>query len=492
MKQPFLRPARRAAIAAAALLTIGLAGCAAVGPNFRPPAAPAATRYAGAQDKAPVGATLTPETRVTGPWWRALGSADLDAVMERALAHNETLAVAQATLDRATADVEAANGARLPNAKVQAAYARQRVNLSSVGFPGFPNPTFGLYSIGPSVSYDLDIFGGERRQLEAARATAEVERIRADAAYLTLTADVALQAVTIASLRAQLDGVAALVADDRQSIDILRAAEAAGGNPASAKLGGQQQLARDEALAPPLEAQLAKARHALSLLTGDPPDRWSPPEFSIASFSPPAVVPVVIPSVLVRRRPDIQAAEAQIHADTALVGVQAARLYPDVRLVAGITQGALTPDALFGFGATGYSFGPTLSLPIFDGGVIRADRRAAQAQARGDLAQYRQTVTAAFTQVSDVLSALAEDEARLDTLTRAERLAGASLDDARAAYRLGGGTLANVVAADRAWRQAGYNRIEAEGQRLSDIVALYGATATDWGAPAQLTRSAPP
>ena len=242
---------------------------------------------------------------------------------------------------------------------------------------------------------------------------------------------------------------------------------------------------------PPLLQSLAEQRHALALLVGEAPSEWSPPDFTVEDFKPPASIPVAIPSVLVESRPDIQAAEADLHADTAMVGVETARLYPDVQLVAGTSQEGVAPGSLFGLGASAYNFGPEASVPIFDGGAIRADRRAAQAQVRASLAQYRQTVIKAFTQVSDVLSALAQDDDRLATLGRAEGTAGASLEDARAAYRLGGAPLATVVGDDRTWRRASLARVDAVGQRLEDIVALYGATATDWRAPPKPDRDVP-
>lgn len=474
---------------------LALAGCASVGPNFHPPAPPLADGYAAKGDRRADFPRLSSDARVAGPWWKALGYPDLDAVMDRALAHNPTIEIAQATLEKARDQAAKAKAELGPSANASAGYTRQRINLGAVGFPGFPNPTFGLYSIGPTVSYDLDLFGGGRRRLEAARAAADVQASKADAAYLTLTANVAIQAVKIAGLRAQIEAVQTLIADDRKSIDILQAAQDAGGDSPSAGLGGHRRLEEDQALLPPLEQQLAQARHALSQLVGEPPSVWSPPDFEFARFRIPGEIPLVVPSALVRRRPDIAAAEAQLHADTAVIGFQTARLYPDVRLSAGYTQEALNPDKLFGFGAAAYAFGPQASLPLYDGGAIRADRRAAQAQARASFAQYRQSVVTAFVQVSDVLSALGQDQERLARLTAAEATARASLEDAREAYRLGGGPLSDVVRADREWRQASLERIVAAGQQLADVVELYGATAADWragGSEAAASNSALP
>jgi NodT family efflux transporter outer membrane factor (OMF) lipoprotein len=474
--------ARRAAAGVVLAVALAVAGCAAVGPNFKAPAPPDMAAYAGSGDRGADIAELDPRARASGPWWRALGSPTLDAVMVRVLAANPTVAAAKASLEKARAQADQARATLGPSVTGSAGYQRERIDIAALGFPGFPSPTIGLYSIGPSVSYDLDVAGGGRRRLEAARAHADAEGFRADAAYLALTGNVALQAVIIAALHAQIEGVETVAADDRKAIVILKAAEAAGGGSRTSALGGQLRLQQDLARLPPLEQRLAEARHVLSLLAGEAPAGWSPPDFTLESFKPPASIPVQLPSALVRHRPDIRAAEADLHADTALVGVATAALYPDIRLSASLAQEALSPGSLFNFGSTAYGLGPAATVPIFDGGAIRAGRRAARAQVQETLAVYQRTVTAAFAQVADVLSALAQDEEQLAALGRAEHTARAGLDDIRAAYRLGGTPLANVVVADRQWREAVLARVDAQGQRLADIIALYGATATDWGA----------
>ncbi|HZL00383.1 MAG TPA: efflux transporter outer membrane subunit [Caulobacteraceae bacterium] len=457
-----------------------LVGCAAVGPNFRRPAATTDAGYAMAGDPAPRGVLLTADARTAGPWWRALGSAQLDTVMNQALAGNQTVAQADAALEKARRQADVAKAALKPQIDANAGLERERVNPAAFGFPGFPGNTFNLYSVGGTVSYDLDLFGGNRRHLEAERAMAQAQSSRADAAYLTLTGEVALEAVRIAGLRAELDAVRAVAADDQENIDIVRRAEAAGGEANSASSGGQAQLAQDQALAPPLAQQLSEARHALAVLVGKSPAQWSAPDFNFAGFSPPAQVPVSLPSSLVRNRPDILAAEADFHAATASIGVAAANLYPDVRLSAGLTQAAITPGALFDYSSTAWTLGAGLTAPIFHGGALRAAKAAAVADANASLALYRQTVLAAFGQVADVLAALAHDDDDVAALARAEAAASSSLDDARAAYRLGGGARLAIVIAQRQANRARLARVQAAGQRLIDIVKLFAATAADW------------
>jgi len=472
----------RSTAAAVAALAGGLAACTTVGPNFERPAAPAVGGYAMAGDRAPAAAVLTPDQRVAGPWWRALGDPQLDEVMTLALAGNQTVAEADANLAKARDQAAAAAGALKPQVDAKASGQRERINIAAFGFTGFPNPTINLYSIGGDVSYDLDLFGGGRRGVEAARARVDLQGERADAAYLTLTGNVAMQALRIALLREQIATVQAIVADDQRNIDIVRRAEAAGGEPASATVGGRAQLAADLALLPPLNQQLAEARHALAALVGRAPAEWSAPDFTLAGFAPPAQVPVSLPSELVRRRPDILAAEADLHAATAEIGVATARLYPDVRLTADLTLSALSPEKMFSWDSTGYTLGAGVTAPIFHGGTLKANKRAAEDEARASLARYRQTVLAAFTQVSDVLSALANDDERLKAVALAQATAESNLKDARSNYSLGGGPFVDIVTAQRRLNTVRRDRIDAEAQRTFDIVKLFTATAADWRA----------
>ncbi|MDB5446526.1 MAG: efflux system, outer rane lipoprotein NodT family [Phenylobacterium sp.] len=468
---------------AAAASVLALGACATVGPNFQRPAPPAGVTgasYAMAGDLAAPGVQLSPELRAAGPWWLAFGSPELDQTVRQALADSPTLAEAIATLERARAHVAATSGAQAPQVDANASAQRERINIQAFGFSGFTNPTLNLFSIGGSVSYDLDLFGGRRRATEQAQAEAEGEARRADAAYLTLSGNVALQAMRIASLRAQIAAVQTVVAGDQQVLDLVRRAERAGGEAPSAISSGEAQLAEDQALLPPLTRDLDAARHQMALLAGKAPSAWAPPDFDLAKLTAPATVPVSLPSELVRRRPDILAAEADLHAATAAVGVAVANQYPDIKLSASLTQSAIHPENLFGYTASGWNIGPGLTVPIFHGGTLRAERRAAEADARASMARYQQTVLTAFVQVSDVLAALGSDEQSIEALGRATTAAEASARDAQTAYRLGGGTLLQVIDAQRTLSRSRRNLIQAQGQRYADLVQLFTATAADW------------
>lgn len=464
---------RASALALAAAL--GLSACTTVGPNFQPPAAPQASGYARPGD-----ASLAPADRAAGAWWSAFGSPELDATIRLALQNSPTVAEAAATLARAQAEADAARGGLAPQASLNAGGQRERINTQAFGFKGFPSPTINLFSIGGTVSYDLDLFGGKKRAVEAAEAQAETEAHKADAAYLALTGNVAMQAFRIASLRAQLAALDAVIADDHRTIEMVRRAEAAGGAAPSAISGGQGQLARDEAQRPPLERDLAQARHQLALLVGRAPADWTAPDFDLADLRPVAAAPAAVPSALVRQRPDILAAEAQLHAATARIGVATADLYPDIRLTAGLTQQSIEPANLFRYDSTGWSLAGGLTAPLFNGGGLKAHKRAAEAEARAALARYQGTVLRAFVQVADALTNYEQDDRAVAALTASEASQAANLSDARKAYDLGGGALISVVDAQRELNRARRETIVAKGRRLNDAVDLFTATAANW------------
>ncbi len=462
------------------LAALLLSSCAAVGPNFAPPQAPAASGFAMKGDAQPQSIVLADAAAPAGHWWRNLGSADLDRVMDRALADSPTLAQADAALEAARQEAIAAGAQLGPQGSLNAAVSRDRINLAAYGFTEFPNPTVNLYSVGGAVSYDLDLFGGRRRAAEGAQAKAMAEGFRAGAAYLTLTGDVAMQAVQIASLRAQIAAANAVIADDRENLDLARKALAAGAEAPSAQVSVSAQLAEDQAALPALTNALAQARHALAVLVGRAPSDWTAPDFDLADLKAPTSIPLELPSQLAHRRPDILAAEADLHAATADVGVQEAKLYPDITLNAGLTQTSLTPDKIVDYGFSGWNVGPGLSLPILGRGGLKAEQGAAQAQARAAFSRYQQTVLKAFGQVADALQGLAGDDQALAAETDAQSLAQKNLDNARFAYSHGGATLLDVTDAQRGLNRARIAFAQAQGRRLADVVRLYLATGADW------------
>jgi NodT family efflux transporter outer membrane factor (OMF) lipoprotein len=466
---------------------LALGGCATVGPDFKPPPLPeggAAAGYASAADPRPreVEFAAVARTSAEAPWWRGLGSEELDRTIRDAIAGNPSLAEAEATLQRATAELAAARGGTLPQADAQAGVRKVRFNTASFGFTGFPNRTLDLYSVGAGVTYDLDLFGGGRRRVEAAGARVAAARHRAEAAYLSLTGNVALQMFRVAALRAEIEEVRGIINADRRIIRMIQDAQAAGGATRRDLAATVAQLAEDEALLPPLERQLAAARHQVALLVGKAPAADRVRDLDFAALRAPARSPLALPSQLVRSRPDILAAEADLHAATAAVGIARANQFPNVVLSADFTQTAIRPGDLFASSASGWSLSPSLAAPLFNGGVLKARRQAAEADLRIAESRYQQTVLRAFVQVSDALAALASDEGGIESLQRAIAAGESGLRDAETAYRLGGGPSIDVARAQRTLGRARRAMIQIQGQRYLDLVELHVATAADWRA----------
>lgn len=475
---------------------LGLAACTTVGPDFKPPAAVSqAESYAMKGDAAAANVTLDPKVRTAGPWWRAFGSPALDEVVRLALEGNPSVDEARAALARYEAAEDEAVGQRKPQAELTANAQRQKFNPASFGFSTKNLPatastspfasfgtarTYSLFSLGGRVSYDLDLFGGGRRRVEAAGARVEQARHEADAAFLSLSATVAQQAVRIAGIQGEIAALQEIVTDDRTLLDLAYKALKIGGIPKTTVLQIESQLAEDEALLPPLQRQLTAARHQLALLVGRSPADWSPPDFRLEDFRLPAAAPVSLPSALVGQRPDILAARAELHAATAAIGVAKADEYPDIRLSANGSFQSLKPQDVISSDSIGWTALTGLTAPVFNGGARKAHTRAAEADARRALARYRLTVLRAFTEVSDAMASLATDQDRVRVLSRGAGFSSETADITLAAAKLGGRTAGDVVQSRRQLDSERRSLAQAQAQQLGDLVTLYAATGADW------------
>ncbi|HUK59881.1 MAG TPA: efflux transporter outer membrane subunit [Stellaceae bacterium] len=478
----FFRPAMCSTGAAALAL---LAGCT-VGPDFTPPAAPATKSYT--PEAAPSlsnpgpGAPqqqLTPGEKVSGEWWDLFHSDRLDTVLRDALAGNQTLAAAQATVAAAREQAGQAEGALWPQVDFGASASRQRSIEQSVGLNEL-SPLSNFYQIGPNVSYALDLFGLNKRKVEQQTALADYQDYQLDGAYLTLTGTAVKEAITIASARAQIAAIEAIIKDDDQTLDLVRREFNARNRTIVDVDTARTQAATDRATLPQLRQQLAIAKDALSVLAGKAPGDWTPPDFELAEFALPQNLPLTVPSVLVRDRPDILAAEAQLHAASAAVGVATAQLYPNITLSASLAQEALKTGTLFTAGGTAWDIMAGLTAPIFHGGALEAQKRGAEDTLKAAFATYRQTVLTSFGQVADTLQALDHDA----QLVAAQQEAVASARSAHSASQqsvaAGNIEVLQLVDAERQYEQARLGAIRAAAQRYLDTVDLFAAMGGGW------------
>lgn len=462
------------------LLASALSGCV-VGPNFNSPAPPATTRYDSPGETPPQAIQFGEKVPID--WWTLFQSPDLDRLVQQAVAGSFTLESATARLAQARQAIDVASSALYPQVGLNAGAAREKVSATEFGLSAnaFPLPAnFNLIQLGASANYALDIFGGARRGIEQQAALADFQRDELDAAYFTLTGNTVSQAIQIAATRVQLQVVSDTLDIDRQNLDLVRKERQAGAVPDSDVVIAESQLAQDETLKPGLEQQMSAAKHALAILLGRAPGDWAAPDFDMASLTLPEQLPVSLPSELVRQRPDIRAAEAQLHAASAQIGIATAQLYPAITLSSGVSTSALDGGSLFNPAGLVWSIAAGLTQPIFDGGMRRAQRRAALAAFKASAADYQQTVLLAFAQVADSLQALSNDAHLLAAQQRALDTASESVRLQRISYTRGGTGLLNLLDAQRQYQQARLGFVRAQGQRYQDTIQLLVAMGGGW------------
>ena len=443
-------------------LAAALAGCVA-GPNFVAPPAPTASSYTA---DTTIDATLPEPDR----WWALLNSPQLDSAIREALAANRSLDGARATLAEAQAVSAASEAGRYPQVDLDAGVGRQKYGAAFLGPEHLPPFTY--FSIGPAVTYAFDFAGGVRRTIEQQRAMTDYQRHELDAAALSVSGNVAMQAVAAATARAQLDNLEALLADDRSDLKLVQDSFTDGAATRVDVLNAQSQLANDQTLLPPLRRDLSMASHALALLAGSTPAQWTAPDFKLDEFELPAHLPLTLPSELVHRRPDILAAEAQLHAATAAVGVASANLYPQVSLTATASLQANTLRTLFDASSAAGGLAGSLTQPLFDHGALRARQQAAVDAMQVSLASYEQVVLSSFAQVADALEDLEHDRELLASEQGAVAIAAENLALTRESYSAGNSGVLQVLEAQRQNQQARIGLVHAQSQRLQDTVQL--------------------
>jgi NodT family efflux transporter outer membrane factor (OMF) lipoprotein len=475
-------------IATTVTVTALLSACA-VGPDYKAPEAPAAGTYTetpltGQTESAPVqggdaqrfevGATISAE------WWRLFGSPELDALIKTAIAGQPTLAAAQAALRQAEENVNAQYAVLYPSVDASLSARRQRISGATFGNPSIPPNTFNLYNASVNVSYQIDVAGGARRELEALQAGVDFQRLQVEATYLSLTANVATTAFREASLREQIRATREISeAQDNQ----LRLAEQQfrlGAISGSDLLGQKAQAAQTRAVLPPLERALGQTRNQLAVLIGKLPADAKLPELDFSNFRLPAELPLTIPSELLRQRPDVRQAEAILRQTNARIGVAEALMFPQLTLTGSFGTAALNSGDLFNPSTQLWNIGANLLQPIFHAGQLRAQKRGAEAAYDQAFAQYRQAVLVAFQDVADVLLALEYDAKALKAQAEAEAASRESLEVTQQQLKFGAASYLALFNAQRQYSLAKAALVQAQAARYADTAALFQALGGGW------------
>ncbi|MBM1198221.1 efflux transporter outer membrane subunit [Pseudomonas fragi] len=468
------------------LLLIALAGCT-VGPDFVRPELAADADYTqqaftrtALADIATGGAAqrLIAGMDIPGQWWTLFRSPELNALVEEALRANPDVSAAQAALRQANELVYADQASLFPSVGANLSKTREKVSGASTGAASAPILTLSSASL--NVSYAPDVFGGTRRQIESSTAQAQYQRFALEATYLTLSTNVVNTAVNLASLRDQIAATGQIVQLQSDQLDLLQAQRRLGAIADTDVLTQQTALAQTRATLAPLQKQLAQTRNQLMAYLGRFPNQDKGERFNLASLHLPQELPVSLPSALVSQRPDVRAAEAQLHEASANIGVAVANQLPQFSITGSLGSTVASGSTLFSAGSGVWSLAGAIAQPLFDAGALEHRKRAAVAAYDQSAAQYRGTVITAFQDVANVLRALEADAEALKQQVAAERSAQASLALVQAQYRLGAVAYINLLTAQQTYQNTVLTRVQAQAVRYSDSAALFQALGGGW------------
>jgi NodT family efflux transporter outer membrane factor (OMF) lipoprotein len=459
--------------------------CACVGPNFHKPAPPQVDHYtveplpeATTTAQGPGGAAqkFLLEQDVPRNWWTLFGSAELDSLVTEALRANPDVLSAQAALRQALENTAAQRGSYFPTVQSEFDASRNR-DATGVLSPNLASGTaqYNLFTPQVTVSYVPDIFGGNRRQVESLAAQAEASRFQLDATYLTLTANVVTAAIQTAGLKAQIRATERVIALEDESLSVLKRELELGAIAEVDVYAQEAALAQLQATLPPLRRQLEQTRDQLAVLTGQLPADFKGPDLELDQLSLPVDLPLGVPSQLVARRPDVRAAEAQLHAATAQVGVAIANMLPQFIITGNAGSTATVMSDLFKAGTGFWSIGANATQTLFAGGTLLHRKRAADAALDQAGAMYKSSVLTAFQNVADALHALDTDADALNAAGRAQTAAQKSLEVARHQLELGSVSYLALVVDEQTYQQAVISVIQARSGRFTDTAALFQA-----------------
>lgn len=479
-----------------------LSACA-VGPDFKKPAAPNPVGYT-------VGAppTLNSTSQyfemgrdIPFAWWEQFQSPKLNALVLAALKANPNITAAQAALQQANEYVIAQQGFFYPTVAASFTPSRNKVagnqsgnapglqgngtNIAADQNPAGPAPYnapvyYNFYTAQLSLSYTPDVFGSNRRQVESLQAQADAMRFQMEATYITLTSNVVAAVIQDASLRDQIHATQLYIDQNVKAVDILHKQLELGYVMGIDVATQEAALAQARQLMPPLQKQIEQTHDLIRALCGDLPDQKLDDDIDLTTLHLPANLPLSLPSNLVAQRPDVQAAEAQMHSASAQVGVALAARLPQFTITGALGGAASEIPQIFKSGAPFWSLIGDVTQPLFDGGTLLHRERAAEEGLKQAEAQYRSTVISAFQNVADTLHAIQSDADSLVACTEAEHAAKKVMTITEKQYQLGYVNLQTLLNAQQAYQQALVTLAQAKTNTYGDTAALFQALGGGW------------
>lgn len=490
-------------------VTAGMLAACAVGPDFKRPAAPDTTGYTAtslpdstvsAKDSAGDAQHFQMGRDIPFAWWEQFQSPKLNALVQEALKANPTIPAAQAALHQAQEFTEAQRGFFYPTVNAQFTPERQKLagnlgsnapglqgngrNIQSVQNPSGPHYVspvyYDFYTAQLAISYTPDIFGSNRRQVESLQAQADALRYQMEATYITLANNVVAAAIQLASLRSQIKATQANIDANTKAVEILHNQRRLGYAMGIDVANQEAALATSKQLMPPLQKQFEQTRDLLRALCGKLPNEMIADDFDLESLHLPEDLPVSLPSKLVEQRPDVRAAEEQMHAASAQVGVAIAARLPQFTLTSALGGAASEIPQMFRTGGPFWNIIGNLTQPVFDGNTLSHKERAAQENLKQAQAQYRNTVITAFQNVADTLHAIQSDADALTAAVEAEHANKVVLDLTEHQYKVGYIPFLTLLSAQEAYQQSVVTLAQARTNRFGDTAALFQALGGGW------------
>jgi NodT family efflux transporter outer membrane factor (OMF) lipoprotein len=472
-----------------AMLALLLAAGCAVGPDFKRPAAPDVSDYTAE----PLSTTVT-SSNISGgeaqrfakgkdiseDWWTLFHSRPLNELIELALANNPDLKAAQAALTVARENVLAQRGVYLPSVAGSFSASRQGQSETIAPAPNSNVFQYNLFTPQVSVSYVPDVFGLNRRTAESLRAQEQGVRFQMIATYTTLTANLVVTAIQDGSLQMQIDATRQLIDINSNMVRILQYQFAKGYASGLDVAAQESQLAQVAATLPPLLKQAAQLRDLLAVLAGRFPNQAGAVKFELSSLQLPEELPVSLPSELVAQRPDVRQAEANLHDASAKIGIAIANRLPNIVLTANAGSTALAINQVFTSGTGFWGLGAAATAPLFQGGTLLHQERAAKAAYVQAAEQYRSTVLTAFQNVADTLSALEQDAEAMKATSTAADAAKATVDLVQRQWQDGYAGYLALLGAEQTYQQARISLVQAQANRYADTAALFQALGGGW------------
>ncbi|HEY1898799.1 MAG TPA: efflux transporter outer membrane subunit [Steroidobacteraceae bacterium] len=476
---------------------LSIAGCA-VGPDFKPPAAPSVSNYVAGPLTNPAATANVPGGAaqrfiaggdLSADWWTLFHSKRLNDLIEQALRNNHDLKAAQAALTEAHENVLAQRGAYYPSIGADFSGTRQKQPASLAPVPSNNALLYNLFTPQLSISYVPDVFGLNRRTVESLQAQAQTVRFQMLATYTTLTSNVVVTAIQASAMQAQIEATRQVIAINSHMLDTLNYQLHKGYASGLDVAAQESQLAQVTATLPPLIKQSEQLQHLLAVLTGRFPSETAAETFELSSLQLPGDLPVSMPATLVAQRPDVRQAQANLHAASAQIGIAIANRLPDITLTADAGSTALAISQVFTSGNGFWGLTADLAAPIFEGGKLLHLERAAKAAYTQAAEQYRSTVLTAVQNVADTLTALQQDAAGLKASAAAEHAAKSTLDLAQQQVRDGYASDLALLNAEQTYQQARINVIQAQASRYADTAALFQALGGGWWQRSDLTET---